>query len=152
MFIEELVPGTNLEDKNIAFKRILKEGSRDQDHSFETGWLKPLCAFANTDGGKLYVGVDDKTHKIIPLDHQATDKLIRMIYREVKQKVDPGLDLEIQSIPVASVKPIRYVIEITVKREKISLSHCTKKDYSGFISEITVRHKPRLLIKSGILC
>lgn len=118
MFIEELVPGTNLEDKNIEFKRILKEGSRDQDHSFETGWLKTLCAFANTDGGKLYVGVDDKTHKIIPLDHQTTDKLIRMIYREVKQKVDPGLDLELQSIPVAGVKPIRYVIEITVKRGK----------------------------------
>ena len=36
------------ESQNIEFKQTWKDE-----------YLKTICAFANTDGGKLYIGVDD---------------------------------------------------------------------------------------------
>lgn len=114
MFIEELIPGINLEDRNTEFKGIIKEGKNESGKSTEIGWLKTLCAFANTDGGKMYVGVEDKTHKIVALDHLTADKVIRMVYRLIREKVEPGIDIEINSIPVRTDEQTRYVLEITV--------------------------------------
>ncbi|MEE8808744.1 MAG: ATP-binding protein [Lactimicrobium sp.] len=118
MYIEELIPGVNLEDKNTEFKGIIKEGKDEKGKQAEIGWLKTLCAFANTDGGKLYVGVEDKTHKICALDHLTADQVIRMVYRQVKEKVEPGLGLDIRSIPVSGEAQTRYVIEISVSPGK----------------------------------
>jgi len=115
MFIEELIPGVNLEDKNTEFKGIIKEGKDKDGKLLETGWLKTLCAFANTDGGKMYIGVEDKTHKITALDHKLADAVIRMIYRQIREKIEPGLDLEIKTISVTGGEQIRYIIEIDVR-------------------------------------
>ena len=36
----------------------------------EISWIKTLAAFANTNGGRMYIGVDNISHKILALDHQ----------------------------------------------------------------------------------
>ena len=46
------------ESKNIEYKITLPDKSEK--------YMKTIVAFANTQGGKLIVGVDDKTHEIIP--------------------------------------------------------------------------------------
>ena len=45
------------ESKNIEYKVFLPDKSEK--------YMKTIVAFANTQGGKLIVGVDDKTHQII---------------------------------------------------------------------------------------
>ena len=63
-------------------------------------WLKTLVGFANSNGGKLFIGVEDKTHKILSLDHLTADKTVQMIHRLIKQKIVPEIQYDIQSVPI----------------------------------------------------
>lgn len=113
MLLEEMLPGVNLENSTTEFKGVIREGDRD-----ELRWLRTLAAFANTQGGKLYVGVEDKTHKVVALDHRAADKVSLMVHRQVAEKVDPGLDYSIKEYPLPGSKPTRYVLCVEVRRSK----------------------------------
>lgn len=64
MLLEELIPCVNIEDYQTEFKGIIKEGDSTDGKKLEIGWLKELVAFANTNGGTLYVGVENNTHQI----------------------------------------------------------------------------------------
>lgn len=117
VFIEELVAGVNIEDGQTEFKRMLEEGkSADSGKAKEIGWLKTFAAFANTDGGTIYVGVDNKTHKIISLDHTTADKVVLMIHRQIKQRIEPAIFYKIESLPVKEGKRTRYVLKIKVAK------------------------------------
>ncbi|MBQ0071867.1 MAG: ATP-binding protein, partial [Spirochaetales bacterium] len=120
MYLEELVPGLKRENPYIEFERILKEGkSADSGKSEEIGWLKTIAAFANTDGGDLYVGVDNQTHTIVSLDHDTADKLILMVHRQIKQRLEPSLSYGIDSLPVQENGKTRYVLKISVAKSRI---------------------------------
>ena len=49
------------ESKNIEYKITLPDKSEK--------YMKTIVAFANTQGGKLIVGVDDKTHQIVGVEN-----------------------------------------------------------------------------------
>ena len=51
---DELFSG---ESKNIEYKVVVPDKSEK--------YMKTVVAFANTQGGRLVIGIDDKTHKII---------------------------------------------------------------------------------------
>ena len=57
------------ESKNIEYKVTLPDKSEK--------YMKTIVAFANTQGGKLIVGIDDKTHQIVgvesDMDFQSRD-------------------------------------------------------------------------------
>ena len=68
MLLEDLIPGLNIEDTRNEFKGTIEEGkSEDSGKVKEIGWLKTIAAFANTDGGTLYIGVENKSHTIVLL-------------------------------------------------------------------------------------
>ncbi len=121
MQIEELIPGINIEDTQNEFKRIIEEGkSEDSGKSKEIGWLKTIAAFANTIGGTLYVGVDNNTHKIISLDHDSADKIILMINRQIKQRIEPAISYKIDTISIKDEeKQTRYIIKVVVNKNTI---------------------------------
>lgn len=50
------------ESKNIEYKVSLPDKSEK--------YMKTIVAFANTQGGKLIVGVDDKTHQIVGVENE----------------------------------------------------------------------------------
>lgn len=117
MLLEELVPGINIEDKNNEFKRFLEEGkSSESGKDKEIGWLKTIVGFANTEGGALYVGVDNFTHRIISLSHNDCDKLILMVRRQIKEKIEPKIKYEIITLPVKEQNETRYVIKIIIEK------------------------------------
>ena len=64
MKINELLPGIGNENYRTEFKVRLLTGLDKQKNDNELKWLKELVAFANTQGGTLFVGVNDKTHEI----------------------------------------------------------------------------------------
>jgi len=120
MYLEELFQGVNIEDSKNEFKRILEEGkSEDSGKPKEIGWLKSFAAFANTEGGTIYVGVDNKTHTIISLDHDTADKIVLMIHRQIKQRLEPFISYKIESIPIKNAEQTRYVLKITVEKSQI---------------------------------
>lgn len=116
MHIGELIPGLNLEDYTTEFKGIIEEGEGKDGYRKEIGWLKELCAFANTNGGILYVGIHDKSHDILSLDHTTIDSLSRMVHRLIKEHVEPFLHYTIKAIPVPDTKPTRYIVAIDVEK------------------------------------
>ena len=50
------------ESKNIEYKITLPDKSEK--------YMKTIVAFANTQGGKLIVGIDDKTHEIVGVENE----------------------------------------------------------------------------------
>ena len=115
MFIEELVPNVNLETTEIEFKGLIEEGPSQSGSAKEIGWIKTLAAFANTSGGKLYIGVDNKSHKVLSLDHQTADHTVLMIHRQIHNRIEPPIDYEIDPIPCPGSMPTRYVLCVSVK-------------------------------------
>lgn len=114
MFFEQIFPDNNIETDELEFKGILNIGKNDNGESKEISWVKTLAAFANTKGGSLFVGVEDKTHKIVSFDHKTADKQILLIHEVIKQRLEPNIQYQI--IPHKIIdKEIRYIIEVKVK-------------------------------------
>ena len=118
MQFEELIPGINLETKDTEFKGIIEEGTTKNEKKKEIGWLKTFVAYANTDGGVLYIGVENKTHKLVSLTHDKADQVVLLIHRLVREKVAPAIHYEIVSHPVPDTAPIRYVLEVRVEKSR----------------------------------
>lgn len=122
MLIEDLIPNVNLENYKTEFKGIIKEGITDgrKEDKSEEGWLKEIAAFANTFGGDLYVGVNNKTHEIEALDHQTANQIALMVQRQVQAHLEPPIHYTIETISVPDTEPIRYVLVIHVRKSKYS--------------------------------
>lgn len=110
MLLEDMLPGENLEDSVTEFKGMIR------DDGDELKWLRTLAAFANTQGGRLYIGVEDRTHKVVALDHRTADKVSLMVHRQIREKVDPMLDYDIKAHPLPDSSPTRYVLCVQVRR------------------------------------
>ena len=108
MFIEELIPEFNLEDKNIEYKGIIGTGLSIKGKKLEIGWLKTLVAFANTDGGQLVIGVENKNHKVVAMDKNTADMNILTIHKLIRERIDPVIDYDIYDIPLKMKNEIRY--------------------------------------------
>ncbi len=146
MYLEELINGVNLEDYQNEFKGVLKEGrGSEKEERAEIGWLKEIVAFANTLGGTLYVGVDNKTHEVLALTHEEVDRISLMVQRFVLAHIEPPIRYRFEKIPVPSTLPTRYVLAIHVEKSKcppISLRfHSTGVIY--------VRHFGKTSVASG---
>lgn len=118
MQIEQLIPGINLETSQVEFKGILEEGAKADGSRKERGWLKTLAAFANSEGGDLYVGIENKSHKVVALAHTDTDRMILMVHRLIKERIQPQIRYMVSTIAVPDTMPTRYVIQIHVERSK----------------------------------
>lgn len=117
MQIEELIDGAYLESKTIEYKGIIEEGTSNDGKKLEVGWLKTLVAFANTNGGTLIIGVEDKSHKVVALDQKLADKTVLMVHRQIRERVEPVIDYEISSYTIKG-EVLRYVILVEVKANK----------------------------------
>ena len=115
MVIEELIP-ENIETKSVEYKRTIEEGKSESGKLKEINWLKTLCAFANTDGGDLYIGVDDISHTINSYRHDEADKIIQMIHRQIRNHVTPLIQYDITAIPVRSQDQTRYIVCVHVPK------------------------------------
>lgn len=118
MNIEELLPGINIETNNVEFKGILNDGKNQNGDSLTVSWLKTIAAFANSNGGKLYVGVEDKTHKIVSLDHEEADKQVVLVQKEIKNRIQPNISYHINPIAIKG-KETRYILEIEILSSSI---------------------------------
>ncbi len=120
MLIEEIIPGINLEGPDIEFKRVLDEGkSPKSGRAVEINWLKTLVAYANSNGGTIYVGVDDSSHQIISLDHEEVEKTYQRVRRQLKQRIEPEIRFDFDPVPVTTQNGTRYIIRIKVYPSKV---------------------------------
>ena len=118
MLIDELIPGINLETVNTEFKGIIEEGKTKNEVKKEINWLKTFVAFANSEGGNIYIGVEDKTHKVVALTHDKADKVVLLIHRMIREKVTPTIKYTITPHAVPNISPTRYVLAIRVEKSR----------------------------------
>lgn len=116
MYIEDLFPKLELESKTVEYKGIIEEGKKDKDRNCEIGWLRTIAAFANTEGGKLVIGVENDTHKIVALDKKTADKTILMIHRQISERIEPKISYNVKSITIPAAGEIRFIIEVFVEK------------------------------------
>lgn len=74
------------ESKTLEFKR---------DLSSHEGILRTLVAFANTSGGKLVIGVEDKTKKVLGIDKplDTEERLTNIISDSISPKLVPNIEI-----------------------------------------------------------
>ena len=118
MLINEIIEEAQLESTTTEYKGIIEEGKSREGKILEIGWLKILVAFANTSGGTMFIGVEDKSHKVVALDQKQADKVILMIHRQIRERVEPVIDYDISSIVIRESESPRYVIRVEVKANK----------------------------------
>ena len=94
------------ESKNIEYKVSLPDKNEK--------YMKTLVAFANTQGGKLIVGVDDKTHQVVGVENDVLFPLMDGIANAVSDSCEPQIipDIEPQTIDG------KTVIVVTVEAGK----------------------------------
>ena len=81
---DELFSG---ESKNIEYKVVVPDKSEK--------YMKTVVAFANTQGGRLVIGIDDKTHQVVGVDieslFQAMDALTNAISDSCEPQIIPDI-------------------------------------------------------------
>jgi len=121
------------EDQHIEYKLIWKDD-----------FLKNVCAFANSEGGILYIGVNDKGEAIGVND---AEKLLETLPNIIKNKI--GI---IPSVFVESIDK-KQIVKIIVQSSSVSISY-NGKYYMRSGSVVLELHgralSDFLLKKSGI--
>ena len=80
------------ESKNIEYKVTLPDKSEK--------YMKTIVAFANTQGGKLIVGIDDKTHQVVGVESDTLFQTMDGIANAVSDSCVPQIipDIEPQTV------------------------------------------------------
>ena len=100
------------ESKSIEYKVTLPDKSEK--------YMKTIVAFANTQGGKLIVGVDDKTHEIVGVENEILFQLMAGIANAVSDSCMPQIipDIEPQTIDGKTV-----MLEAVKRQLKLTYDH-----------------------------
>lgn len=107
MFLEELVNTEIYESSKLECKIKL-------DRDDVTGWLKTFAGFANANGGTLYIGVEDKTNKLIGFDREDADDERNFFNNKVNEHISPRPPYKIDFLRYKIRDRERFIIEVKV--------------------------------------
>lgn len=71
--------------------------------------IADICAFANTNGGTLYIGIHSNPKRPI-IGVEDTDKAIALLEKEVSNRISPPLNCTYDSHPINGKKIIRVIV------------------------------------------
>ena len=102
MTVEEMICG---ESKNVEFKEILPKNSER--------YIKTIVAYANTQGGKLFIGVGDENREIVGVDEAILFQTMDRIANAVSDSCEPQIVPEIEPYTIEG----KTIIIVTVEPE-----------------------------------
>lgn len=105
MKIDEILAG---ESKNVEFKESLPVKS--------SKYMKTIVAFANGQGGKLIIGVEDDTRKIVGIDKNEAFQIMDAVANAISDSCKPAIipDIYMQTIDGATI----IIIDIEAGRQR----------------------------------
>ena len=112
MYLEELIGTVELENKEIEYKAKL---NRDDVVS----WLKTVCGFANSSGGVFFIGVEDKTNKLIGFDRKGADNERNFFNNQINERVSPRPEYEINFINYQIRGSERFIIKVQIEESRV---------------------------------
>ena len=107
MYLEEIVEDIQLENDKCECKAKL---NRDD----VVGWLKTIAGFANASGGDFYIGVEDKTNKLIGFDRIAADNERNYFNNQVNEHLVPRPQMIISFVRYEIKENERFIIRVQV--------------------------------------
>lgn len=107
MYLEELLNKNILEDDKIECKQSLNRID-------VLDWLKTIAGFSNADGGTMYIGVADKTNKLIGFSKEEIDSEKNYLNNQLNEHLFPRPLVKISFLPYEIKGNTRYVLEVDV--------------------------------------
>ena len=97
-WIDDLVRRIRLgEDSSLEFKSVVVAGRRVKEPS-RRAFADELAAFANTRGGTIVLGVDDKTRQVVGISLGELDVVEGWVRGICNDSVEPALDADIYKL------------------------------------------------------
>ncbi|MDY6046369.1 MAG: ATP-binding protein, partial [Anaerobutyricum sp.] len=78
------------------------------------GWLKTIAGFANAFGGDFYIGVEDKTNKLIGFDRKMADNERNYFNNQVNEHLVPRPQMKLSFIRYEIKEKERFIICVQV--------------------------------------
>ena len=88
MYLEEIITDVKLESDKFECKARLNRED-------VIGWLKTIAGFANAGGGEFYIGVEDKTNKLIGFNRIEADNERNYFNNKVNEHLVPRPQMQI---------------------------------------------------------
>lgn len=105
--MEEIIGDVILESDKFECKSMLNRED-------VIGWLKTIAGFANASGGEFYIGVEDKTNKLIGFDRKAADNERNYFNNQVNDHLTPRPQMKISFVRYDIRNSERFIIRVTV--------------------------------------
>lgn len=112
MKLEEIEKPGELESSTIEYKERL-------NHDEPVGWLKTIAGFANADGGDFYIGVEDKTHKLIGFDRNEADKERNFFNNQINEHLTPRPQIKVTLPKYKINESERYIIHAKIEGDGV---------------------------------
>lgn len=112
MYLEEIITDIKLESDKFECKARL---NRDD----VVGWLKTIAGFANAGGGEFYIGVEDKTNKLIGFNRIEADNERNYFNNKVNEHLVPRPQMQIAFVRYEIKEQERFVIRVNVEESVV---------------------------------
>ncbi len=107
MYLEEIVEDIQLESDKFECKSRL---NRDDIVS----WLKTIAGFSNACGGDFYIGVEDKTNKLVGFDRREADNERNCFNNQVNEHLVPRPQMNISFVRYEIKGKERFIIRVRI--------------------------------------
>ena len=112
MYLDEIIGDVKLESDKFESKAILNRED-------VIGWLKSIAGFANATGGDFYIGVEDKTNKLIGFDRKGADNERNYFNNQVNEHLTPRPQMKISFIGYKVNGKERFIIKISIDESAV---------------------------------
>lgn len=112
MYLESIVQDISIENNIFEAKSRL---NRDD----VVGWLKTIAGFANADGGSFFIGVEDKTNKLIGFDRKGADNERNYFNNQVNEHLTPRPQMHISFLRYKAKDEERFIIRVDVPESPV---------------------------------
>ena len=107
MYLEEIVENVELEsDKCECKSRLNREDV--------VGWLKSIAGFSNASGGDFYIGVEDKTNKLIGFNRKEADNERNYFNNQVNEHLSPRPQMKVSFVRYEANGNERFIIHVYI--------------------------------------
>ena len=112
MLLDEIIKISALESINIECKSRL---NRDDPE----GWLKTIAGFSNAEGGSFFIGVEDKSNKLIGFTRKDADNERNYFNNQINEHIFPRPTFKISFISYQIHDKELYIIRIDVSESLV---------------------------------
>lgn len=112
MYLEEIITDVKLESDKFECKARLNRED-------VIGWLKTIAGFANAGGGEFYIGVEDKTNKLIGFNRIEADNERNYFNNKVNEHLVPRPQMQISFARYEIKEKERFIIRVNVEESVV---------------------------------